>query len=55
MTNVPTIGNTLYRPEREITRPLTIEVASSPSIRGSSWRPDIVGLSPLTIWKNTGM
>ena len=41
MTNVPTIGNTLYRPEREITRPLTIEVASSPSISGSSWRPEL--------------
>ena len=46
MTNVPTIGNTLYRPVREITRPLTIEVASSPSIRGRSWRPDSSGSRP---------
>ena len=56
MTAVPTIGNTLYRPvagdqlsAHDRGRP------ARPSIIGSSWSPELVGLSPLTICRNTGM
>jgi hypothetical protein len=52
---VPAIGNILYRPQREISCPLAIDVTRTPPIIGVSWRPEPVGLSPLTIWRNTGM
>ena len=39
MSAVPTIGKTLYRPQRLIRTPDSIEVSSSPAISGSSCRP----------------
>jgi hypothetical protein len=48
---VPTIGNNLYRPLRLISRPEPIELVSTPAISGSSSRPDLVALAPLTTWK----
>jgi hypothetical protein len=48
-TAVPTIGKIRYLPHREINCPLRMDVTSKPSINGVNWRPDLVGLTPLTI------
>ena len=54
ITAVPTTGNGLYRPYLRISRPLTIEVTSSPAIIGVSCKPDDVGLRPFTICRKSG-
>ena len=54
MTSVPATGNHLYRPNRLISCPDTIEVKMMPTIIGSISRPDAVGVSPLTICRYRG-
>jgi hypothetical protein len=39
---------------RLIRLPLTIDVISTPAISGVNWRPEIVGLWPLTICRKRG-
>src|SRR5689334_15429356 len=51
---VPMIGNSLYLPVRLTSWPARIDVARVPPISGTIRNPDSVGLSPLTIWRNTG-
>ena len=54
ITNVPTIGNTLYWPVRVMIWPEPIEVISRPAISGRICRPEPVGLAPLTTCRNSG-
>ena len=49
MRMVPTTGNILYRPVREVVWPAMIEPAMMPSVKGMSVRPASVGVWPLTI------
>src|ERR1700733_11926497 len=51
---VPTIGNTLYRPIREISCPLPTDVISRPITWGSRYTPEMVGETPRTTWRNRG-
>src|ERR1051326_693169 len=51
---VPMIGNSLYFPVRLTNCPARIDVTRVPPISGTIRNPDSVGLSPLTIWRNTG-
>ena len=45
---VPTMGKILWRPHRLIAMPDSVDVSSRPTISGSSCRPELVGLAPLT-------
>ena len=54
MRAVPRIGNIRYRPVRLITCPDPIDTISNPAMSGRSCRPEMVGDSPRTIWKNSG-
>lgn len=52
ITNVPTIGKTLYLPVRVIACPDPIEVSSRPPISGRICSPEPVGVAPLTTCRN---
>ncbi len=51
---LPTIGNTLYFPKREMSRPLVIDVSSSPTIIATSITPELVGAIPFTVCRKSG-
>ena len=51
---MPAIGNGLYRPNFEISWPLTIDETSSPAIIGVSSSPERVALEPFTTCRNSG-
>ena len=51
VTPVPKTGKTLYRPQREMSRPLKMKVMSIPPTMGRSWRPALVGVAPWTVWR----
>ncbi len=52
---VPMIGKTLYLPVFWMMRPTTMVPAIIPSINGSISRPDLVGLTPFTICRYSGI
>src|ERR1035437_568253 len=51
---VPAIGKTRQRPVLLMRIPDPVEQMMRPTRSGNSWRPEVVGDSPCTIWKNTG-
>ena len=55
MKTEPTIGNTLYRPVREVICPDTSEATIMPATSGRNSRPAFVGDAPLTICRYSGI
>ena len=51
----PTMGKILYLPVLLTRLPLTIEVRSRPTTRGSMRMPEVVAEVPSTYWRNVGM
>ena len=50
----PMIGKILYLPVRLTIWPEVMEVANSPTIRGTSRRPDTNAETPSTSWRYSG-
>ena len=54
MSSVPTTGNTLYRPVRDVTWPERSEAVMIPATSGSMRKPLSIGDAPRTICRNCG-
>jgi hypothetical protein len=54
MSSVPTTGNTLYRPVRDVAWPERSEAVMIPATSGSMRKPLSIGDAPRTICRNCG-
>jgi hypothetical protein len=54
MSSVPSTGNTLYRPVREVSWPAVSEAVMIPATSGSMRKPLSIGDAPRTICRNCG-
>ena len=51
---MPASMNSLYRPVRVMSRPVTMPMRICPTLSGIRMRPDAVALTPRTPWAYTG-